>query len=434
MKALKRPMFRMGGPIKEGIMDGMKEPQAINTVGSPFAPRDASGRQKYAVQFLPMLLAGLRAGSMLRPVAQGTGVLSRLNPARLFTSGRFRDTTKLINDPAKIGQGVTKVRPDGTVVTTTAKKTVPDRLGLFESLKDPKRLGMAIRENPFTAASLLTVPNLAATAAIKAGPSVFEGVKGAGKMYIDALLPGKQFRDDKDPKTTETDDTGLEVVNEFGEQKKGGEAVSQEAKDNLTKDRIEENRKRYYKLMGIDKMKKDATYDSLIDASRIIQEQGGDLKGAVKSGSLQNAIIQAISKNLDKSADLKKQIDAAILKGEIEKDIKSADTVDKRLKIAQIDRLERDAKENTTVAKISKIFQANKGSITADETASVLREDGIKYDDTIPDKEFLKFKKNNPGADEIDYFKSIGGGLENGRYVVGSRLIELRDGQIKIII
>ena len=35
MKPLKRPMFRSGGPIKEGIMDGMKEPQAINTVGSP---------------------------------------------------------------------------------------------------------------------------------------------------------------------------------------------------------------------------------------------------------------------------------------------------------------------------------------------------------------------------------------------------------------
>ena len=30
-------------------MQGMKEPQAINTVGSPIAPTDASGRQKYAL-------------------------------------------------------------------------------------------------------------------------------------------------------------------------------------------------------------------------------------------------------------------------------------------------------------------------------------------------------------------------------------------------
>ena len=77
--------------------------------------------------------------------------------------------------------------------------------------------------------------------------------------------------------------------------------------------------------MGIDKMNKDAVYDSLIDASRIVSEEGGDLKGSIKSGNLQNRIIQAISGQLDKSAALKRQIDAAVLKGEIEKDIKSSD-------------------------------------------------------------------------------------------------------------
>ena len=69
-------------------------------------------------------------------------------------------------------------------------------------------------------------------------------------------------------------------------------------------------------------MNKDAVYDSLIDASKVVQQEGVDLKGSIKSGSLQTQIIDAISKNLDKSADLKKQIDAAVLKGEIEKDIK----------------------------------------------------------------------------------------------------------------
>ena len=53
-------------------------------------------------------------------------------------------------------------------------------------------------------------------------------------------------------------------------------------------------------------------------------------------------------KTLDKSADIKRQIDAAILKGEIEKDIKGADTTDKRLKEARIrqalDRAEKQAR------------------------------------------------------------------------------------------
>ena len=53
-------------------------------------------------------------------------------------------------------------------------------------------------------------------------------------------------------------------------------------------------KQKYYKIMGLDKMKKDAVYDSLIDASRIVSEEGGDLKGSIKSGTLQNKIIQVV--------------------------------------------------------------------------------------------------------------------------------------------
>ena len=31
MKPLNRPMFRYGGPIKEGIMDGIREPKEMVT-------------------------------------------------------------------------------------------------------------------------------------------------------------------------------------------------------------------------------------------------------------------------------------------------------------------------------------------------------------------------------------------------------------------
>ena len=60
MRPLNRPMFRMGGPIKEGIMQGMKEPQAINTVGSPLAPTDSSGRQGYALPLIPLAFTAAR--------------------------------------------------------------------------------------------------------------------------------------------------------------------------------------------------------------------------------------------------------------------------------------------------------------------------------------------------------------------------------------
>ena len=236
-----------------------------------------------------------------------------------------------------------------------------------------------------------------------------------------------------DKKTTETDTTGLKKVDSFDETEPKSKAVSDDKKEQLNADRIEENRKRYYKLMGIDKMKKGAAYDSLIDASRIIQEQGSDLKGAIKSGTLQSAIINAISKNLDKSTDLKKQIDAAILKGEIEKDIKSADTMDKRLKEAQIRRLERDEKQNTTAAKIAAV-QVEKGAVTGDDTAAILRADGIDYTGKLPDDEFLKFKKKNKGKDERDFLIQNYGALDDGKYIVGGRLVEKRGNDVAFAI
>ena len=63
MRPLNRPMFKYGGPIKEGIMDGMKEKQAINTVGSPLAPTDSSGRQGYALPLMFLLGQGARMAS-----------------------------------------------------------------------------------------------------------------------------------------------------------------------------------------------------------------------------------------------------------------------------------------------------------------------------------------------------------------------------------
>ena len=69
MRPLNRPMFKMGGPIKEGIMQGMKEPQAINTVGSPLAPTDASGRQGYALPLLGLIPAGSQALRIAGPAA-----------------------------------------------------------------------------------------------------------------------------------------------------------------------------------------------------------------------------------------------------------------------------------------------------------------------------------------------------------------------------
>ncbi len=56
------------------------------------------------------------------------------------------------------------------------------------------------------------------------------------------------------------------------------------------------------------------------------------------------------------------------------------------------------------------------------------------FSQIIPDKELQKFQKDNPNKTEVDFFKSIGGQLEDGRYIVGRKLIEKKGNQIKIIV
>ena len=376
-------MFRSGGTIKEGIMDGMQD------------------RPGYVIGGLIPL--GMAAARVLPAAVRGFKAARTFTPGKLGTFGRIKDIflpKKGLRAPmAESGEGA------GFAI------------------------GSFARQNPFLA---LSTPSLATSAVTGVGPVALEAAKTGGKALANFLVPGERFdpfKEGGDKKTTETDTTGLKKVDSFDETEPKSKAVSQETKDQLTADRIEENRKRYYKLMGIDKMKKGAAYDSLIDASRIIQEQGGDLKGSIKSGTLQSAIINAISKNLDKSADLKKQIDAAILKGEIEKDIKSADTMDKRLKEAQIKRLERDEKQNTTAAKIAAV-QVDKGAVTGADTAAILRADGIDYTGILPDDEFLKFKKKNKGKDERDFLIENYGALDDGKYIVGGRLVEKRGNNV----
>ena len=74
MRPLNRPMFKMGGPVKEGIMDGIKEPQATFGVGNNAIKDPITGREKHYT-FIPAALGvGLRGlasrlPAFLRPTA-----------------------------------------------------------------------------------------------------------------------------------------------------------------------------------------------------------------------------------------------------------------------------------------------------------------------------------------------------------------------------
>ena len=397
MKPLKRPMFRSGGPIKEGIMDGMQDNRPGYVLGG----------------LIPL---GMAAARVLPAAVRGFRAARTFTPGKLGTFGRMKDIflpKKGLRAPmAESGEGA------GFAI------------------------GSFARQNPLLA---LSTPSLATSAVTGAGPVALETAKSGGKALANFLVPGERFdpfKEGGDKKTTEKDTEGLKRVDSFDETETKDTAVvpgggdGTENKQNLTADRIEENRKRYYKLMGIDKMQKGAAYDSLIDASRIIQEEGGDLRGAIKSGSLQSQIINAISKNLDSSRDLKRQIDAAILKGEIEKDIKASDPtaqVAAELKKSELQLRKKQLEGLNAQAEITKL-EGDKGFISSDQTASILRKNKIPYDETLSDEKFEKFERKNPGKDEIDYIiEELGPSLDDGRYVLGGRLIEKRGSNVSFV-
>ena len=201
MRTLTRPMFNMGGPIKQGIMHGIREPKKhggkMLLVGQhPKEFQDKSGREKHvwpllawgatALRAAPVAYRGAKAARMFTPWKQNLGKWGRFKDIFL-PSGRFRSTTKLKGgDPA-----ADFIKGDFTAGAGT--RSVPGSpLGFWKSMGDPKRFGAAIGENPFTAfgvASLAPQAGYGAYKVAKAAPgTVWEGAK----RYADLVIPGDQ--------------------------------------------------------------------------------------------------------------------------------------------------------------------------------------------------------------------------------------------------
>ena len=314
MKPLNRPMFKYGGPIKEGIMSGMKDNTGTGLVGDRRYPMtDGRSRHAAVAPFIGPAIQALRIGAQ-RAIPK----IANLFRTQTGTIGagsakipKFPSGTKGRFLPENL-KTVQKAGPEMPIYSPNflgRDPTVKLIGGIYKGVTNPAVKGVGAG-----AARLVFSPTGLVTGAIYAGGKFFdrdgneipeEVVKEQG------LTTGRQFTGDEamvgDPREPLPDSKRKPTKSEENE------ALKQ----------------KYYKIMGLDKMKKDAVYDSLIDASKIVAEEGADLKGSLKSGTLQNKIIQAISGQLDKSAALKKQIDAAILKGEITKDIKANDPAEK---------------------------------------------------------------------------------------------------------
>ena len=442
MRPLNRPMFKYGGPIKEGIMTQMQDRpgyQEAGRVGQYFA-----NLGKKSLNLLNPLKK-IPGGKQIMQSGFVKGLLTKPNtPVLSATKGKFFDAgipfaTRVRNlfptrkfmqptTPSGMNLGYRGTRPPIGSTYQTAPLT------FREAITSPRVIGQAIRENPITsylaAGQIKNIPEIAegifdiGTGTFKAGTNYLLGGLSPfaeGKQEDIQVAEGSMTQGPGGPKNIGEVSTDTDK-----------KVKTDSEKSRINEDRINETKQKYYKLMGIDKMNKDAVYDSLINASQIVQEEGADLKGAIRSGTLQNRIIQAIGKNLDKSADLKKAIDSAVLKGEIEKDINLTKPSAFAEQVAYLrnnpnDPLARKLSGLSSVADNIAVIASEGKTLTSDVVARLVGAKGQDVKDVVKDDKYQKWEKNNEGKDEIDYLQDVfkGKKLDAGVYIINKKAFEI---------
>ena len=451
MKPLNRPMFRYGGPIKEGVMSGIREPKkdgGMLLVGQhPKEFKDASGREQHVAPIVygaglglarlaPLAIRGARAvrNIFARPTPfQGpTGTVTQggLNVAR--AKGRIPGASGSYS-PINITRSPSTVTGSGAPVTQTGLKPTG-----FGSYLEGTMTGQAVK-------GLYK----GATSAQAKGVTqkIGKGVWRVAKDPLTIASAAYYFYPDGTPKPEEEmqgppPPGGLnKLLTDTGQSKDTGGGAEMSPKE-LRQSKID----KYRDIMDIKGMNKDAAYNSLIAASQAINESG-DFKGDIKSGKLINQIIQATSKQFDKPKATKDAIDTLILKGEIEKDIKASDPSSKianELNLARIDKLNKELEGNSFAeAKAIMRKAGSKGQNEITDAAKSLED--VNYQGTLISKsdfkDVIETAKNTLKTEGgtlseeqiIEGFATnfiVDKNAPDGEYIVGDAIISIRDGQV----
>jgi len=305
------------------------------------------------------------------------------------------------------------------------KGQAPAPLTFKEIISNPTTLGRAARENPFTAAGALTVPNMA----INAAPSVFGAAKGAGKMFIDAVLPGEQFKE-KPPvlKKTPTGDRGSLLKTDSAPKALSKEEV--QAKDDARLAKI-------YKLLGVDKSQRNAASKALVDVSRYIDEGGKDTVSKKNIGSTISKAISSFDERLDKSDQLKEAAGVMMAKSYLEGGDKAQEREYRQVMI--------DAKKKEMNPDLSDLkAMYTKSGVTDAAGAAASKKFGSAYGGALMStKDFNKQLKAFEGEQLEE--KTIldiatnavnnlelageGGKVKDGYYKVGTNVVLITDGK-----
>jgi hypothetical protein len=443
MRALNRPMFRYGGPIKEGVMSGIREPKKnggkMLLVGQhPKEFRDASGREKHWIPLLGYGAAALRA---IPTIYRGFKAARTFGPGKLGKWGRVKDT---LLGSGRFRNTTSQVPQQGNILTPAQIKAgmIPKmettKMGILQALKDPKRFGMALREYPVTALTAATLPATAVDLTREHGKDVAKGGWNLIKRFGAGVIPGDQSHWYKDKPPVK--DVPLNPNLQKNLQKEVpviDEAAAEEAALAKRQKALNERIKKYRDIMDIKGMNKQAAYKSLVDASKLIQESG-DFKKDIKSGKLINQVIQAASKQFDKPAQASKAVDTLILQNELKKDLSAeTDALDKLYKQGRIAVDQKTLNPSFSDMKVA--ARKNMDGQSAWDAAAASTSNNFRGN-IIPNSEWVKIKKDiKDKSGEVDDITIIANwttetikdkNVPDGDYTVGDALVTIQNNQV----
>ena len=327
MKTLNRPMFRYGGPIKEGVMNGIREPKrnggsmANNEgprraalVGNPIYP-NVDGRTNHVV---PAILgAASLAGRFIAPA---------------FGRYVMRQAPKLAKDGSKMFYKTGKKKGE-QIFSSLKSKTNPAVEGF-----NPNAVGRFFANDPLASKAASGAGFVGGTLKKVGGGIKYATTTPSGLLFLGApvtysagkyfLNSGEEIKGDDLNKITQGGKKPGENSDMYQEKQPPTAAEIEAAEAEARMKKMD----KYKEIMDIKGMNKDAAYKSLIDASKIIQE-GGNLKKSLKDGSLISKVTAAASKRFDKVSDTETALRSLVAKGEIENVLnKDKNALDKEYK------------------------------------------------------------------------------------------------------
>ena len=420
MRTLNRPMFRYGGPIKEGVMNGIREPKRNGgSMTQRVQPSNDGSRPGYAGPLIPIgmgIAAGARAiaPALVRygkPLLQGAKrIFGKTTPASV-TKGSKLTAAQAAKEFGK-GSG------RATGVTMNPSKFDPNYFG-----RDPIISGTGkVLQGIFSPTSKGIV---AKAARFATSPSSII----AGTAYY--LWPDGKERTTPPPK-------GAQGGKKPGENsdmyyKAPEKELTEAEKAKIESDNRIKQMDKYREIMDIKGMSKDAAYKSLIDAGKIIQE-GGNLKEQLKSGKLIQNITQAASKRFDKVGDTEAALRSLIVKGEIDKEMnKDKNALDREYKKSAIDINKKKLKGSST----SEVIQSRmlKGEYpTGSELAALVRINNPQINAKV-----LPSGGMEQGQDPLEYITQSVAAVNadettpdypEGVYIIKDRIIQVVEGQV----